>query len=74
MANSAIAQAAEIIAPQKTYIISVDGDFNDVVREQLSVAGISIDDEFVDLGRSFSTKCKSFLTGYKSSSTKFKRF
>jgi len=46
MANSAIAQAAEIIAPQKTYIISVDGDFNDVVREQLSGAGISIDDEF----------------------------
>ena len=46
MANTAIAQAAEIIAPQNKYIISVDGDFNDVVREQLLDAGISIDDEF----------------------------
>ena len=46
MANTAIAQAVEIIAPQTTYIISVDGDFNDVVREQLLDAGISIDDEF----------------------------
>ena len=44
--NSAIAQAAEIIAPQSTYIVSVDGDFNDLVRTQLSAAGISIDDEF----------------------------
>ena len=46
MANTAIAQAAEIIAPQNKYIISVDGDFNDVVRGQLIDAGISIDDEF----------------------------
>ncbi len=46
MLNSAIAQAVEIIAPSKSYIVSVDGDFNDVVRGQLRDAGISIDDEF----------------------------
>jgi hypothetical protein len=46
MVNSAIAQAAEIIAPSNTYIVTVDGDFNDVVRGQLRDAGISIDDEF----------------------------
>ena len=46
MVNTAIAQAAEIIAPSNTYIVTVDGDFNDVVRGQLRDAGISIDDEF----------------------------
>jgi subtilisin family serine protease len=46
MVNSALAQAVEIIAPSSTYIVTVDGDFNDVVRGQLRDAGITIDDEF----------------------------
>ena len=46
MVNTAIAQAAEIIAPKTSYIVAVDGDYNDVVRDQLIDAGISIDDEF----------------------------
>jgi subtilisin family serine protease len=46
MVNTAIAQAVEIIASSATYIVTVDGDFNDVVRGQLRDAGISIDDEF----------------------------
>ena len=44
--NPAIAQAAEIIAPEKTYIVTVDGDYNDLVGTQLRAAGISIEDEF----------------------------
>ena len=44
MVNSALAQAVEIIAPSSTYIVTVDGDFNDVVRGQLRDAGITIDD------------------------------
>ena len=46
MVNTAIAQAAEIIAPKTSYIVAVDGDYNDVVRDQLISAGISIGDEF----------------------------
>ena len=40
------AQGVEVASPTKTYIVSVDGDFNDVVRGQLRDAGITIDDEF----------------------------
>ena len=40
------AQAVEVVSPTTTYIVSVDGDFNDVVRGQLRDAGITIDDEF----------------------------
>ena len=46
MVGSSVAQAVEIASPTTTYIVSVDGDFNDVVRGQLRDAGISIDDEF----------------------------
>jgi len=40
------AQGVEVASPTKTYIVTVDGDFNDVVRGQLRDAGITIDDEF----------------------------
>ena len=40
------AQGVEVASPTKTYIVTVDGDFNDVVRGQLRDAGIRIDDEF----------------------------
>ena len=43
---SSAAQAIEIASPTKTYIVTVDGDFNDVVRGELRDAGITIDDEF----------------------------
>ncbi len=46
MVGSTAAQAVEASAPATTYIVTVDGDFNDVVRGQLRDAGISIDDEF----------------------------
>ena len=46
MGASSAAQAVEAVAPTSTYIVSVDGDFNDVVRGQLRDAGITIDDEF----------------------------
>jgi hypothetical protein len=46
MCATSAAQAVEAVAPTSTYIVSVDGDFNDVVRGQLRDAGISIDDEF----------------------------
>jgi subtilisin family serine protease len=46
MVNTAVAQAVEIISTSATYIVTVDGDFNDVVRGQLRDAGITIDDEF----------------------------
>ena len=46
MVGSTVAQAAEASEPAKTYIVTVDGDFNDVVRGQLRDAGITIDDEF----------------------------
>jgi hypothetical protein len=49
MGASSAAQAVEAVAPTSTYIVSVDGDFNDVVRGQLRDAGISIDDEFEEL-------------------------
>ena len=44
--NTAVAQAVEIISSSATYIVTVDGDFNDVVRGQLRDAGVTIDDEF----------------------------
>ena len=40
------AQGVEVASPTKSYIVTVDGDFNDVVRGQLRDAGITIDDEF----------------------------
>jgi subtilisin family serine protease len=40
------AQGVEVVSPKTTYIVTVDGDFNDVVRGQLRDAGITIDDEF----------------------------
>jgi TPR repeat protein len=40
------AQGVEVVSPKTTYIVTVDGDFNDVVRGQLRDAGIRIDDEF----------------------------
>jgi hypothetical protein len=46
MCASSVAQAVEAVAPTSTYIVTVDGDFNDVVRGQLRDAGITIDDEF----------------------------
>ena len=46
MVGSSVAQAVEIASPTTTYIVSVDGDFNDVVRGQLRDAGLTIDDEF----------------------------
>ena len=46
MCTSSLAQAVEVVAPTSTYIVTVDGDFNDVVRGQLRDAGITIDDEF----------------------------
>ena len=46
MCASSVAQAVEVVSPTKTYIVTVDGDFNDVVRGQLRDAGITIDDEF----------------------------
>ena len=39
-------KGVEVASPTKTYIVTVDGDFNDVVRGQLRDAGITIDDEF----------------------------
>ena len=32
---SAAAQGVEVVSPKTTYIVTVDGDFNDVVRGQL---------------------------------------
>jgi serine protease len=46
MGASSAAQGVEIASPTTTYIVTVDGDFNDVVRGQLLDAGITIDDEF----------------------------
>ena len=46
MCASSVAQAVEAVAPTSTYIVTVDGDFNDVVRGELRDAGITIDDEF----------------------------
>ena len=46
MCATSVAQAVEAVAPTSTYIVTVDGDFNDVVRGQLRDAGITIDDEF----------------------------
>ena len=46
MCASSAAQGVEIASPTTTYIVTVDGDFNDVVRGQLLDAGITIDDEF----------------------------
>ena len=46
LTGGSIAQASEILGPRTTYIVSVDGDFNDVVRTQLVDAGITISDEF----------------------------
>ena len=43
---SSAAEAIEVASPTKTYIVTVDGDFNDVVRGELRDAGITIDDEF----------------------------
>ncbi len=43
---SSAAQAVEVVSPKSTYIVTVDGDFNDVVRGELRNAGITIDDEF----------------------------
>ncbi|MEY2814864.1 MAG: hypothetical protein RIS05_612, partial [Actinomycetota bacterium] len=46
LSATSAAQAVEAAAPATTYIVTVDGDFNDVVRGQLRDAGITIDDEF----------------------------
>ena len=46
LTGGSVAQASEIVGPKTTYIVSVDGDFNDLVRTQLNDAGITISDEF----------------------------
>ena len=40
------ASATDLLGPTTTYIVSVDGDFNDLVKSQLTSAGIAIEDEF----------------------------
>ena len=46
LAGTTGASATELFGSTQTYIVSVDGDFSDQVRSQLTDIGITIEDEF----------------------------